>query len=252
MSGRLAGRCAIITGAGDGIGAATARRFTDEGCRVLVSDRSGRASALVDELGSDRVVYERVDLTSAEAIPNLVEVAFRAWGRLDIVLANAGVMPVGSVEDHTLEDFRLALEVNSVSTFLLVQAAVRRMERGGSVIIVSSVQALQGHANRVGYNASKGALISMTRSIAVDVAPRGIRVNVVCPGAVDTPIYRDSLANAEDPRAAEQEVLRQHPLGRIGLPKDVANAILFLASDEASFMTGVVLPVDGGYTMAKT
>ena len=120
------------------------------------------------------------------------------------------------------------------------------------MIIVSSVHALQGHADRVGYDASKGALISMTRSMAVDVAARGIRVNVVCPGAIDTPIYRDFLANAEDPRAVEQEVLQQHPLGRIGLPRDVANAILFLASDEASFMTGDVLPVDGGYTMAKT
>jgi NAD(P)-dependent dehydrogenase (short-subunit alcohol dehydrogenase family) len=252
VSDRLDGRTAIVTGAGDGIGAATAHRFVDEGCRVVLSDRSGKAAALATELGAERAVYQRVDLANAEETPTLVDVAMEAWGSLDIVVANAGVMPTGSVEDHSLEDFRHALEVNSVSTFTLVQSAVRRMERGASIVTVASVQALQGHAERVGYNASKGALVAMTRAMAVDLAPRGIRVNAVCPGTVDTPMYRDWLAAADDPSVAEREVIRLHPLGRIGTSDDVADAVLFLASDESAFVTGVILPVDGGYTMAKT
>jgi NAD(P)-dependent dehydrogenase (short-subunit alcohol dehydrogenase family) len=250
--GRLTGRVAIITGAGDGIGAATAMRFADEGARLVVSDRSGKAETLAARMGPDRAVYRRVDLTDAEGASALVDAAIEGWGRLDIVIANAGVMPTGSIEDHSLADFRFALEVNDVSTFVLMQAAARRMERGASIVSVASVQALQGHADRVGYDASKGALVAMTRAAAVDLAPRGIRVNAVCPATVDTPMYRDWLAGAADRSTAEAEVLRAHPLGRIGSPDDIASAILFLASDESSFITGVALPVDGGYAMAKT
>lgn len=126
------------------------------------------------------------------------------------------------------------------------------MDLGAIIVVMASVQALQGHADRVGDNASKGALVAMTRSMTVDLAPRGIRVDAVCPGSIDTPMLRDHLASAADPDAALREILRQHPLGRIGTPEDVADAVLFLASEQASFLSGVVLPVDGGYTMAKT
>jgi len=126
------------------------------------------------------------------------------------------------------------------------------MQRGASIVTVASVQALQGHAERIGYNASKGALVAMTRSMAVDLAPQGIRVNAVCPGTIDTPLYRRHLASVTDAKAIEQEAIRLHPIGRIGRPEEVADAVSFLASDEASFITGVILPVDGGYTMAKT
>ena len=251
-AGRLAGRAAIITGGGDGIGAAIARTFVREGCRVVLSDRSGKAGGVAAGIGTDLAIYRRLDLSEAETAPSLVDAALDEWGRLDIVVANAGIMPTGSIENHSVEDFRRALEVNDVATFVLLQAAARRMERGGSIVTIASVQALQGHAERVGYNASKGALVAMTRAIAVDLAPRGIRANVVCPGSIDTPMYRAWLAHADDPGAAQREVLRLHPLGRIGTPEDVANAVLYLASDDASFITGVVLPVDGGYTMAKT
>lgn len=252
MTGRLAGRVAIVTGAGDGIGAATVRRFVAEGCRVLATDRSGQAEGLVDELGAGNVAYRRVDLAEPETAASLVDAALDAFGRLDIVFANAGVMPGGSIENAKLADVRLALEVNTVSTFVLAQAAAPHLAPGSSIVINASVQALQGHRDRIGYNASKGALVAMTRSMAVDLAPRGVRVNCVCPGAIDTPMLRDHMLTVVDKEAAARAAARAHPLGRIGLPEEVANAVLFLASDEASFITGVILPVDGGYTMAKT
>ena len=245
MTGALLGKVAIVTGAGDGIGAATVRRFVAEGCRVLASDRSGQAARLVEELGADAVAYHRVDLADAESAAGLVDAAVGRWGRLDVVFANAGVMPSGTVETHTLADLRLVLEVNAVSTFVLVQAAVAHMQPGGSIVLTSSVQGLQGHPDRFGYGASKGALNAMTRSMAVDLAPRGIRVNAICPGTIDTPMLHNHLASIEDPGAVMAEVRRQHPLGRIGTPAEVANAVLFLASEQASFVTGVALPVDG-------
>jgi NAD(P)-dependent dehydrogenase (short-subunit alcohol dehydrogenase family) len=252
MSGRLGGRVAIITGAGDGIGAATVRRFVAEGCRVLATDRSGQAEEHVRALGADLVAYRRVDLAEPEMAASLVDAALDAFGRLDILFANAGVMPGGTIESASLSDVRFALEVNTVSTFVLANAAAPHLGPGASIVINASVQALQGHTDRIAYNASKGALVAMTRSMAVDFAPRGVRVNCVCPGTIDTPMLRDHMATVVDRDAADRAAARAHPLGRIGRPEEVANAVLFLASDEASFITGVILPVDGGYTMAKT
>ena len=253
MAEALTGRVAIITGAGDGIGAATARRFAAEGARLVVSDRSGQAKDLVTELGADRVAYLRVDLARPQDAAALADLAIDRFGRLDTVFANAGVMPPGTVETQTLENFHLTLDVNAASTFVLAQAAAPHLPDGrGTFVICASVQGLQGHANRLGYNASKGALVAMTRAMAVDLAPRGIRVNAVAPGTIDTPMLRDHLATVADVEAEMRAIHHLHPLARIGRPEEVAAAVLFLASDESSFITGVILPVDGGYTMAKT
>jgi meso-butanediol dehydrogenase/(S,S)-butanediol dehydrogenase/diacetyl reductase len=253
MAGSLDGRVAIITGAGDGIGAATARRFVAEGARVVVTDRSGQAAGLIDELGPERVAYLRVDLGHADDAARLVPFALERFGRLDTLFANAGIMPAGTVTSQDLDDFRMTLEVNTTSVFVLSRAAAPHLPDGrGSIVICASVQGLQGHGDRVGYNASKGALIAMTRAMAVDLAPRGVRVNAVAPGTIDTPMLWAHLDSVPDRDAEMRDLVRFHPLARIGRPDEVAAAVLFLAGDESSFITGVTLPVDGGYTMAKT
>ena len=240
----LAGKIALITGATSGIGMATARLFAERGATLLLSGRNADAgSALASELGAD---FFAADVAAPGAAGMLIDWAVRCHGRLDVLVNNAGILFQGDSQDCTDSQWDAVLAVNVTAVFRLSRAAVPVMaaQGGGAIVNVASDWGLVGAQKAVAYGTSKGAIVQLTRSMAADHARQGIRVNAVCPGDTDTPMLR-VLAGAEQ-EARLREMAEAIPLGRIGQPRDAAAAIAFLASDDASFITGAMLPVDGG------
>ncbi|MCY4622089.1 MAG: SDR family NAD(P)-dependent oxidoreductase [bacterium] len=252
---KLQGRAALITGAGSGIGRATAELFAGEGAGVAILDRDGRAaeSAASDISAVGGEAYPVVaDVSSADEVARAVARAARFLGRLDIVYNNAGVGSTGSVADITEEDWDLCFAVNVKGTYLTSQAAIPHLEAagGGSIINQASVAALVGIPGFSAYSAAKGAVVSLTRAMALDLAPMGIRVNALCPGTVYTPLM-EPLMRERGGGSVERGLeitAAKYPIGRIGTPMEIAQAALFLASDDASFVTGAAFTVDGGMT----
>lgn len=253
MAGRLAGKVAIITGAASGIGAASARRFAAEGARVALGDlnQAGLNDVGLDiqRAGGEALTLE-TNVSEPAQVEQLVNAAVERFGRLDILFANAGVGGGGTVVDIPLEDVDRVLSVNLRGPLVCARYAIPHIAAsgGGSVIFTASELALVGSLGNAAYCASKAGLIGMARAMALDHAPQGIRVNCVCPGAIDTPMLRHSIDSAPDPAADEADIIRRMPLGRIGRVEEIANAALFLASDESSFVTGTALVADGGWT----
>jgi NAD(P)-dependent dehydrogenase (short-subunit alcohol dehydrogenase family) len=247
---RLQGKVAIITGGSTGIGLATARLFAAEGARVLLASRNReRGEAAAAELGgSGTALFVETDVRRASDARRMVEAAAGAWGRLDILFCNAGFSVPGDVVACTEEDWDDMLDVDLKGAFLCSKYAVPQMAKtgGGAVIFNSSQQALAGWKNNVAYTAAKGGLIAMARAMAIDHAEQGIRVNVVAPGAVATEALMAWFGKEGAPE--KNFWLAQHPLGRFGDPDDIAKAVLYLASDDASWVTGQTLVVDGGFT----
>lgn len=240
----LAGKIALITGATSGIGMATARLFAERGAVLLLSGRNAAAgTALAAELGAK---FLAADVAAPGAAQALVDWALTCHGRLDVLVNNAGILFQGDSQDCTDAQWDAVLAVNVTAVFRLSRAAVPLMARqgGGAIVNVASDWGLVGAQKAVAYGTSKGAIVQLTRSMAADHARQGIRVNAVCPGDTDTPMLR-VLAGAEQ-EARLREMGEAIPLGRIGQPRDTAAAIAFLASDDASFITGAMLPVDGG------
>ncbi|NBD12079.1 MULTISPECIES: SDR family NAD(P)-dependent oxidoreductase [Corallococcus] len=243
---RLKGKTALITGGNSGIGLATARLFVAEGARVAITGRNPRTlDAVVKELGGD-VLAVQADATQPAALERAVAATVERFGGLDIVFANAGIAGETFVGKTSLEAFASILETNVTGVFFTVQAAAAHLKAGASIILTSSVHSELGMPGYSAYAASKGALKAMASVLAAEFSPQGIRVNVVSPGATRTPIWAKS---APDPTAHAQlhkRISATVPMGRMGEPEEIAKTVLFLASDDASYVNGQDLYVDGG------
>ncbi len=250
MSGRLDGKVAVVTGGCSGIGLATVKRFLEEGAKVVVGDvDDAHGSELAAELG---FTYVHVDVTSKDEVDALFQTAKDTYGSVDIAFNNAGISPPEdeSILDTDLDAWRKVQEVNLTSVYLCCKAALPYMlEQGkGSIINTASFVAVMGAAtSQISYSASKGGVLSMSRELGVQFAREGIRVNALCPGPVNTPLLQELFAKDEE-RAARRLV--HVPMGRFGEPEEMANAVLFLASDESSFITASTFLVDGGISGA--
>lgn len=254
---RLDGKRALITGAGSGIGEAIARLFAAQGAQVLVADIQPEAATRVSaSIVEHDGVASALTLDVADETQVCATFAGIAaqYGRLDILVNNAGISHVGNILETSLDDWERVLRVNATGVFLCAREGVRRMleqePKGGVLINLSSAAALIGLERRVPYSASKGAVLALTRSLAIDYVGAGIRCNAICPGTVQTPFVEGYLkrnfAGQED--AVRQTLHARQPLGRMGLPEEIAAAALYLASDEAAFVTGSALVIDGGWT----
>jgi len=245
---RLKGRIAIITGGASGIGEATAQRLLAEGASVVIADLSPRGAALANGLaeGGGATAFIQTDVTREEEVCELVTQTVKRFGRLDIMVANAGIaQPAAPVEALSVSTWQQMLDINLTGVFLSNKHAIAQMMRqgqGGSIINVASILGHVGRPGATAYNAAKGGVVNMTRSLGVTYAKHAIRVNAVCPGFVETPL----LAGAGDEQLSG--IVALHPIGRLGRAEEIASAIAFLASDDASFVAGSSLMVDGGYT----
>lgn len=255
--GRLDGKVAIITGGASGIGRASAMLFAREGARVAVADvdqDGGEAvAALVGKNGGD-AMFVACDVTSPRDTADLARAAVEKFGAIDILFNNAGISGVGSTEETDEELWDRVMDINVKGIFLTTKAVSPHMiqRRRGVIINMASSIAFVGLARRVSYAASKGAVMSMTLSMAVDFAKHNIRVNAICPGTIHTPFVDRYLQESYgDPEQGLAEITRRQLLGRLGTAEDVANAALYVASDEAAFMTGAPLIIDGGLSGTK-
>jgi NAD(P)-dependent dehydrogenase (short-subunit alcohol dehydrogenase family) len=249
--GRLEDRVALVTGAASGIGAACALRFAQEGARLVGFDLQEAPAA--DWAEAARIAPDAIlrggDVRSDADLANAVAEAKQRFGRVDVLVNSAGVAGGGPVHMIDPDEWDRVIDVNLRGTFLACRAVLPSMlEQGrGSIVNLASVEGIEGFEGGSAYNASKGAVVLLTRNIAIDYARRGIRANAVCPGFIETPLMA-SLVEGEALRELHERIRDAHQLGRFGRAEEIANAALFLASDESSFVTGHALVVDGGYT----
>ena len=248
----LTGKVAVVTGAARGIGFAVAEEFAKEGAQVLLVDIDAAAghaaTAAISESGSASFV--QADVSSAAAAGRVMESAHTLYGGVDVLVNNAAVVTKGTATSLTESDWNLTLAVNLSGPFLMAKEAIPSMAaRGGGVILnMSSITGLVGRRDRVAYCASKGGLIALSRAMAVDHALEGVRVNVICPSGIETRQMAEMHAENPDQEQALAQTLSRHPIGRMALPRELARLLAYLASDDASFITGSVYTFDGGYT----
>jgi 3alpha(or 20beta)-hydroxysteroid dehydrogenase len=247
MVGRIKSKVAVITGGASGLGAAQARRFAAEGARVVIADVAQDAgSALAEELG-ESASFASLDVRDEARWNEVVAFAVERFGRVDVLVNNAAVYLTGALVDMPLEQVRLTFDVNQLGTLLGIRAVVPAMieSGGGSIVNISSLAGLKGFHGAGAYSASKHAVVGLSKTAALELGSAGIRVNVVCPGGIDTPILHNTFApGPKRDRFFERSV----PATRIGTPEEVASLVLFLASDESSYCTGSVFTIDGGAT----
>lgn len=247
-------RVAVVTGAGMGMGEATAIAFAQEGAAIAVVDINPEAGkATVDEIQSEggQATFIEADVAIAADTQRIATETVDAFGGIDILVNNAGIQHYGSVIETTEEEWDRVLGVNLKSIFLCSKYCIPELQKrgGGAVVNVASVQGLASQDRVAPYSATKGGAISLTRNMAIDFASDNIRVNCVCPGAIDTPLLRDAVALAPDPEQMVQQWADSHLFKRLGRPEEIAQVILFLASERASLVTGAAYVVDGGLTV---
>ncbi|TCL62733.1 NAD(P)-dependent dehydrogenase (short-subunit alcohol dehydrogenase family) [Hydrogenispora ethanolica] len=251
---RFSNKVVLITGAGSGIGQATAIQFAKAGARVAVNDlfpeRAAKTVDLVRNAGGTGLAVP-ADVADAAAAAKMVNDAVQAFGRIDILVNNAGIILPGRVDDMAEEDFDRTMRINVKGPFLVSKYVVQEMRKTGGGVIVNnaSVAALKGIVDRSAYSASKGALVSLTKAMAADYIKENIRVNCVCPGTTYTPALEERMQAQADPEAARAAFIARQPMGRLGKDEEIAQAILFACCDEASYMNGSVVVIDGGATL---
>ncbi|HHZ89148.1 TPA: glucose 1-dehydrogenase [Candidatus Poribacteria bacterium] len=246
---RISDKVAIITGAASGIGRTTAILFAKEGGKVVIADQNeAGGDETVDLIRTDggQAIFTRVNVTSATDIQGMVKTTIDTYGKLNILVNNAGIAIRLPVVDLPEEDWDRSIDVNLKGIYLGSKYAIPEMIKndGGAIVNIASIYGLVGGRTRAAYAASKGGVVNLTRSIALDYALYKIRVNCICPGFVNTPLLKNILKTQEE----YQALADLHPIGRLGEMLEIAHGVLYLASDESSFVTGIALPIDGGYT----
>jgi NAD(P)-dependent dehydrogenase (short-subunit alcohol dehydrogenase family) len=247
---KLEGKTAIITGVSHGIGRATAILFAQEGANIVGADiDSGQGKTVIktlEDLGSN-AIFVKTDISISKDVEGLVEKA-RDFKRIDVLFNNAGIEVVKKLEETSEEEWNRTINVNLKSVFLCTKYVIPEMRKTGGGVIInnSSTAALVGSFSPV-YSASKGGIVAITKALAVELAPDNIRVNCICPGAIETPMLQRVIEKQGDPKLVRNRRMANYPLGRFGEPEEVAQTVLFLASDESSFVTGTIIEVDGGF-----
>lgn len=246
--GRLEGKGAIITGATSGIGEATALLFAKEGARVAVVGRKEeKGQEVVEKIKSSggEAFFIKADVTNEEEVKEMVETAAKDLGSIDVLFNNAGVVQAGKVHETEAKTWDFVIDVNLKGVYLCSKYVIPHMQKQkkGSIISTASIAGIVGYANNAAYCASKGGVRLLTMSMAVDYGPDGIRANDICPGVIESPMTKGFLGEE-----GLKELGKEHLLQRVGKPEEIANAALFLASDESSFVTGTSIVVDGGFT----
>jgi 2-keto-3-deoxy-L-fuconate dehydrogenase len=249
----LENKIALVTGAGSGIGAAIAELFAKSGAHVFVTDRAeggGRDTVQrINESGA-RAEFAQLDISEPSQCAAVAERVLTDMGRLDILVNNAGIGHVGTMATTAVSDLDHVHSVNVRGTFLVTKAFIAGMlaRRSGAIVNIASIAGLVGVRDRLAYTVTKHAIVGLTRAMALDHATDGIRINAICPGRVETPWVQERLREYPDPEKAYAEMCSTQPMGRMGKPEEIAAAALYLASDEASFLTGSVLTPDGGWS----
>jgi NAD(P)-dependent dehydrogenase (short-subunit alcohol dehydrogenase family) len=241
----------LITGAGDGMGRDTAILFAKKGAKIVINDLNPKnGNITLERVKSEgaEAIFVQGDVSDTADAERIVAEAVKAFGRIDILVNNAGIVPVGRVDNTSEKDFDKVMAVNVKGVFFMSKYSVLEMKKqgGGIIVHIASIAAIKGTKDRAAYAASKGAIIALTKSMAIDYIKENIRVNCICPGTTHTPSLEARIQATEDPEATRLDWVARQPLGRFGRGEEIAHAVLFAASDEVAFMDGTILSIDGG------